>query len=79
MKLEIIGKCKYWGTGRERERDIGLCECGHKVELLEFTNTCVCGRDYSFGGSLLAPRSQWGMETGESHQDVLDAGHHVER
>ena len=36
-----------------------------------FTNTCECGRDYSFDGSLLAPRSQWGYETGETASDIL--------
>ena len=66
----------YWY--RAVKRKVGLCECGHKVELREFTNTCVCGRDYSMDGSLLAPRSQWGEETGESVGDILSIGHHQE-
>lgn len=44
---------------------IGQCECGHKLSLMEFTNTCACGRDYNSCGTLLAPREQWGEETGE--------------
>jgi hypothetical protein len=52
------------------------CECRHKLELYAFTNTCEkCGRDYDTGGSLLAPRSQWGDDTGESLGEILDIGH----
>lgn len=50
---------------------IGLCECGREVELYGFTNTCDCGRDYNSCGQLLAPRSQWGEETGEALCDIL--------
>jgi hypothetical protein len=46
------------------------CECGDEVLCEDFTNTCDrCGADYNFNGSLLAPRSQWGEETGERWQD----------
>jgi hypothetical protein len=42
------------------------CSCGVKVLCSDFTNTCDrCGADYNFNGDLLAPRSQWGEETGE--------------
>lgn len=42
------------------------CQCGTKVECDGFTNTCPkCGADYNFAGQLLAPREQWGEETGE--------------
>lgn len=51
---------------------IGLCEmCGRKVCLDGFTNTCQCGADYNMSGQRLAPRSQWGEETGESLADIL--------
>lgn len=80
--MQIIGKTKHYvprGFGmREVERSVGLCQCGHKVELLEFTNTCVCGRDYNMSGQLLAARSQWGEETGESPGEILAIGHHCE-
>ena len=46
-----------------------ICDCGEEVECINFTNTCECGRDYNFAGSLLASREQWGCETGENWQD----------
>jgi hypothetical protein len=53
---------------------IGICErCGKEVELAGFTNTCDCGADYNMWGSLLADRSCWGWDTGESVQDILMA------
>jgi len=43
------------------------CACGEKVYCSSFTNTCdKCNADYNFNGSLLAPRDQWGEETGET-------------
>jgi len=51
---------------------IGLCDCGTQVELERFTNTCDgCGTDYDSSGNGLAPRSQWGEDTGESLGDIL--------
>jgi len=38
-----------------------------------FTNTCRCGADYNMSGQQLAPRSQWGEETGETADDILNA------
>lgn len=64
---------------QERERSwtepsIGRCEdCGREVALTGFTNTCECGADYNMSGSRLAPRSQWGEETGESISDIMMA------
>ena len=58
---------------RETTPAHGKCPCGRKVYLTGFTNTCECGRDYNMSGSLLAPRSQWGEETGESIDDILRA------
>jgi len=48
------------------------CDCcsGH-VELHGFTNTCECGADYNMSGDMLAPRSQWGEETGEDLGEIL--------
>lgn len=46
---------------------VGLCSCGCEVPLGNFTNTCDnCGADYNFNGDRLAPREQWGEETGET-------------
>ena len=47
------------------------CTCGEEVVCGFFTNTCECGRDYNAFGQLLAPRSQWGEETGEHLSDIL--------
>lgn len=49
----------------------GICDvCGEIVELSGFTNPCECGADYNFAGQRLAPRSQWGEETGEHWSDI---------
>ena len=51
---------------------IGLCDCGEEVYLDGFTNTCYeCGADYNMSGQRLAPREQWGEETGESLADII--------
>lgn len=51
-----------------------ICVCGAKVYVPGFTNTCEkCERDYNWGGQLLASRSQWGEETGETADDILQA------
>lgn len=48
------------------EPAIGRCSCGKGVILDSFTNTCDgCGADYNSAGQRLAPREQWGEETGE--------------
>jgi hypothetical protein len=49
------------------------CDCGAEVLLWDaFLETCGrCGRDYNGNGQLLAPRSQWGEETGESLADIF--------
>ena len=52
---------------------IGQCSCGREVMLEGFTNPCGCGRDYNWAGQQLAPRSQWGEETGETAADILAA------
>jgi len=31
----------------------------------------VCGADYNWNGTRLAPREQWGEETGESIADIM--------
>lgn len=56
---------------------VGICEdCGEEVVLSGFTNTCDCGADYNSSGQRLAPRSQWGEETGESLSDILGIDAH---
>lgn len=62
------GKC---GAGFKVAYKCGKCVCGEWLELNNFTNACVCGRDYNSNGTLLAPREQWGEETGETATDIL--------
>lgn len=59
-------------VNRYTEPAVGECDrCRREVELGRFTNECECGADYNSAGQLLAPRSQWGEETGESLADIL--------
>ena len=54
-----------------RHAAIGRCGCGAEVELSGFTNTCdKCGAEYNWAGQALAPREQWGEETGEHPADL---------
>lgn len=42
------------------------CDCGKTLVLnCGWENTCSCGQSFNGSGQLLAPRSQWGEETGE--------------
>lgn len=52
------------------------CECGAFLDWAGFGRDydCErCGRAYNSGGQELAPREQWGCETGETAAD-WDAG-----
>ena len=44
---------------------IKCVNCSEHVGLQNNTNTCECGTDYNMSGQRLAPREQWGEETGE--------------
>jgi len=58
--------------GGGRTRNVIKCtDCGREVLCYGFTNTCECGADYNMSGQQLAPREQWGEETGESVADIL--------
>lgn len=41
------------------------CQCGKPLTLCDSETVCNCGREFNLCGQLLAPRSQWGEETGE--------------
>jgi len=48
----------------------GVC-CKTEFGLGGFTNSCPdCGADYNWSGQRLAPREQWGEETGEHPADI---------
>lgn len=72
--LEIISESTLSVSedGRHvRTPRIGRC-CGQEIVLDSFTNTCdVCGADYNSAGQHLAPRENWGEETGEILSDIL--------
>lgn len=58
-----------------REPAEGRCDCGRCVVLDDsWINSCDCGREYNGSGQELAPRAQWGEETGEHPADVARAG-----
>lgn len=68
--MEDLGVRKY-------ERDythaaVIQCERCKRAVILDsyWTNSCTCGADYNGDGNRLAPRSQWGEETGEHPCDV---------
>lgn len=54
------------------QRWVVRCACGTEVFCTQFTNTCeTCHSDYGMSGDPLAPRSQWGEETGEQPSDCV--------
>ena len=56
---------------RYTECAVGKCSCGELVYLDGFTNECrKCSADYNMSGQRLAPREQWGEETGEHPADI---------
>jgi len=63
-KIKYIGLQKHHRS--HRVGAVGKCACGRKVYLDDsWANTCGCGLEYNSSGQELAPRSQWGEETGE--------------
>jgi len=70
IPLTFMGVERF--ENRYVEPAVGRCSCGGEVELSGFTNTCErCSKDYNSSGAELAPREQWGEETGESLSDIL--------
>lgn len=60
------------------------CDCGTTIHLDDYrpgadAECNRCGREYNSAGQALAPRSEWGHETGETAQDYYrgynDPGH----
>jgi len=71
--MVTIREKRYVEDGNYWEPAIIRCDCGAKVVLENlFTITCDnCDADYNSSGQRLAPRSQWGEETGESYSDIM--------
>jgi hypothetical protein len=62
----VIGHVEEMWSGRMRRFKYLVCHCGHEMALYDsWSNECNCGTEYNGGGQQLAPRSQWGEETGE--------------
>ena len=56
---------KIFGEHGNSIGTVVIC-CRKRLECTGFTTTCPkCQADYNWNGSRLAPRSQWGEETGE--------------
>lgn len=50
----------------EGQRFVTCRKCHKRVWLDDaWANPCPCGLEYNLAGQELAPRSQWGYETGE--------------
>ncbi len=51
---------------------VAECYCGKELVLDNWLeNECECGRNFNMSGQELAPRSQWGYETGETYNDLV--------
>lgn len=46
--------------------------CGARVDLYDNDNQCKCGSIFNGFGQMLAPREQWGEETGESVFEIYN-------
>lgn len=68
----LLRREPYGEAGRGYTRGVYQCACGKEVLCATPTNTCECGADYNMSGQRLAPREQWGEETGESASDILN-------
>jgi hypothetical protein len=63
--VKLMRRSRLTGEMMEAERKEIRC-CGQWLRCDDFTTTCPeCGADYNMSGDLLAPRNQWGEETGE--------------
>ena len=60
-----------WANG-PRTFTVVDCKCGQEVYCTStWANACEgCGKEYNMGGQSLAPRAQWGEETGEAWYDL---------
>jgi hypothetical protein len=71
-KYDVVFKGVERRSWSYRHPRVGRCHCGEEVTLDRFTNTCyICGTDYNSAGQELAPREQWGEETGEHWSDCI--------
>lgn len=63
-------KRRWLDPAKPHKCNIEVRCCGEWIACNAFTVTCDdCGADYNMSGHRLAPRSQWGEETGEHWTD----------
>lgn len=76
MARTVIAEATYcYNSGRKLTPAIIQCDCEAPLELSRsWANSCECGAEYNGSGQQLAPRSQWGEETGEHSSDFNDMG-----
>lgn len=66
---------RYPERGADGPTNTWTCgACGRTCERWrgEGDITCECGAEYNSAGQRLAPREQWGEETGESYADIVN-------
>jgi hypothetical protein len=65
IKHVEVSRHSYWDSG------VMTCDCGNELFFRPGGDcTCAkCGDSYNSAGQKLAPRSQWGEETGETAED----------
>ena len=76
---KVLGTWQHWASDRyfveQEDGDATITEvkcCGQWLRCDLFTNTCeTCDADYNMSGDRLAPRAQWGEETGEQYSDIV--------
>lgn len=74
MKILKRPFSEFTDQGRVRHYGLGECDCGNHVALGWGDSECrKCGAEYNSAGQRLAPRHQWGEETGEHPADVARA------
>jgi hypothetical protein len=67
--VQLSKRSRLTGETMQIERKEVRC-CGEWLRCDNFTTTCPdCGADYNMSGDRLAPREQWGEETGERWRD----------
>jgi|GEM_PF-1923253 len=69
---EYLPPVRRTHTNKVRDYGTGVCACGSHVSFGWGDSTCVsCGAEYNSAGQRLAPRHQWGEETGEHPCEVV--------
>jgi hypothetical protein len=71
-EVDLLQRIREGGKPKTKSayKTIRCRRCGAELELISaWSNACECGQEYNGFGNVLAPRSQWGEETGETESD----------